>query len=167
MCFTRQRHLYPDRWVNAPAYKFYYICGCLDVCHCVIGFALHVFPIRSASFFFQLRVVCFDSHCELSATQILVSIPIGQICAPTLWAFQTGELLLPHPSFSRPPSSIKQVLPFTSDLIRPVTFAPVGWTPDESLLHLVLCCWLHLPNWQSPPLTPAFVLLQFTLTLFS
>lgn len=42
------------------------------------------------------------------------------------------------------------LLPFTSDLIRPVTFALLGRTPDESLLHLVLCCWLHLPTGIAP-----------------
>lgn len=49
-----------------------------------------------------------------------------------------------HPSlFAHLPSSIKQT-PFSCDRIWPVTFALLRWTPKESLLHLVLCCWLHL-----------------------
>lgn len=157
MCVTRQKHLYPCRWVNAPAYKLCYICGCLDVCHCVIEFALRVFLIRSASFF-RPRVcyvcVCVTPTMSYQLVRFL-SAPRqvwynGGRNMPPLWAFQTGELLLPHPSFSRTPSSIKQVLPFTSDLIRPMTFALHGWTPDENLLHLVLCCRLHLPTGMAP-----------------
>lgn len=172
-CVTRQKHLCPHQWVNAPAYKFYYICGCLDICHCVIEFALHVFPITPASFCY-LKVcytcvvaptICYQLFIFLSASP-QVRCKRGKN-VPPLWAFQTGELLLPYASFSRPLSSIKNVLPFTSDLIRPMTFAPLGRTPKGNLPHLVLCCRLHLPTGIAPPLTAAFVLLQFTLTLFS
>lgn len=31
-----------------------------------------------------------------------------------------------------------------------MTFALIGWTPEESLLHLVLCCWQHLPTGIAP-----------------
>lgn len=72
----------------------------------------------------------------------------GETCPPSVLFKQVNSFLIPL--FPRPPSSIKQVLPFTSDLIRPVTFALLGWTPDESLLHLVLCCWLHLPTGMAP-----------------
>lgn len=37
-----------------------------------------------------------------------------------------------------------------SDLIRLMTFALLGWTPDGTLLHLALCCWLHLPPGIAP-----------------
>lgn len=69
---------------------------------------------------------------------------------PPSRAFQTGILLLPHPIFPQPAPSIKQVLPFTSDLIRTMTFALLGWTPDESLFYLVLCCGLHLQTGRAP-----------------
>ena len=113
-----------------------------------------MFPIKSASPLFS----CSSGLCYVCVVTPTVSYQLLWFLSASrqvgynegekpaaLWAFQTGELL-PHPSFL--PTSLFQLnksLPFTSDLIRPVTFALLGWTPDDSLLHLVLCCRLHLP----------------------
>lgn len=58
------------------------------------------------------------------------------------WTPSSSLLFL---TFSFNPTSL-----FTSDLKGPCHLCPVGWTPEESLLHLVLCCWLHLPTGKAP-----------------
>lgn len=112
--------------------------------------------MRSRASFVKNRAfyVCFltpTMHYQLLKHLLAdVSGIIGRETCPLPWAFEIRGLLRPHPCFFWPPSSIKQVFPFTSDLIRLVTFALLGWIPGESLLHLVLCCWLHLPTGIAP-----------------
>lgn len=101
--------------------------------------------------------VLWLSPWAISHSQIFVCIPTGQTwwgggsetCPPSELFKQVNSLFL-IPPFPRPPPSIKPVPPFTSDLIRLATFALLGRTPDESLLHLVLCCRLHLPTGIAP-----------------
>lgn len=95
--------------------------------------------------FFPAQSVCFLNLAMnyivkfLSASWLVTYNGMGGH-AP-LRAFQTGGLLPPHLSFSWPPSSIKQVLPFNSDLIRPHDLCP-AWTDP----------------WREPP-SPGIVLL--------
>ena len=98
--------------------------------------------------------MCCDSHHEPSAVVrfLCASQQVrynGETRPPPELFKQVNSLFL-IPPFPRPPPSIKPVPPFTSDLIRLATFALLGRTPDESLLHLVLCCRLHLPTGIAP-----------------
>lgn len=109
---------------------------CLDICHCVIGFALYVSPIRSASFSFCL---CCDSHYQHTVfVRILTVLEVGT----PLRAFQTGELLLPHPYL------------FTTLLFQSNTFFHSLWISKKPC---DLCPVLERPPQESPH-SPGIVL---------
>lgn len=137
------------RWVNTPAYKLCYICGCLDVCHCVIKFALHVVLITSIP---AQCVLCMDceSHHELTASQIFVCWKTTSLHTPLL-SF-SGKWTPPSSSSCFSTSFLNQTNLFIHLRANKAHDLWPAWDepPDESLLHLVLCCWLHLPTGIAP-----------------